>query len=136
MELCRVHIVLPNRRGKHLPVRRARRDNRFILGSREKTVDEINIAPVFNSFEYRAIRTHNFKLVPANLWHFQAGLLWKTYHASFEKCQARGATIEFFTALKEGLITDTNSQKWPARRDELFRAFEEFLFLHRCDAII
>src|SRR5208282_5748202 len=111
-------------------------DDAWIHRLRIKTVDEIDVTAIRHAAEQRAIRLHDFKLVPADLRNFQSMLFRKADDAALENAQARGATVEFFAPFKQRLIADADAEERFAGLDETAGGFEQLLLAQGVDAIV
>src|SRR5208282_1334580 len=111
-------------------------DDAWIHRLRIKTVDEIDVTAIRHAAEQRAVRLHDFKLVPADLRNFQPMLFRKPDDAAFENSQPGGAGIKLLAPLKQRLVTDADAEERSAGLDERARRFEQFLFAQGVDAIV
>src|SRR4051794_36175732 len=119
MKLRRKHIIPPNGRSECLAISRSGRHDGLIHWLRKKAVDEINIATVLDPFIKRTIGLRNLKLVPADLRDLQTIPIRETNDTALEQRQTGGATVKFFAALEQSLITHTDAQERAAGLDEL-----------------
>src|SRR5258707_10596139 len=99
-------------------------------------MDEINITVFRHASEQRTLWFGQFQLVPPDLRNFESVACLEANHLPSKNSHPSRATVEFLAAFEQGLISDANPEKWPARADELTRRFEQRLFLHSMNAIV
>ena len=98
----------------------------WILRNRIVGVHEVEIRIRLLSGPRRISRVGKTDPVPSHVWDLEAGFGRKAHDFTSEDPESGHSGI-FMTALKQGLIADTNSKKWPVRPDPLAERFHQSL---------
>jgi len=124
MELGGEDVIGPHRRGEGFAILGFSGNDGRVGRFRKEAVDKINEAAVGNALVQGAVGFGYLQLIPTNLGDFETGSLIKANNWAFEDAKPTGTAIEFLTALKESLVTNTNPQEGFARFDKIPGAFE------------
>lgn len=136
VELSGDNIALPNGGGECFAIGCSRGDDRLVNRFWEVTVDEIHVTAGGNAAKQRAIRSNNIQLIPPDLGRFQAVLCAESDDTAFENCESRGATVELFAPLEEGLVPHAYPEKRPTALNEFATGGCKALSFHGVQAIV
>lgn len=103
---------------------------------RMEAVDEVDVTSVGNPFVDWTVGARQVDFIPPDLRDFKAGLIGKADNASLKYLQTQGAAVEFFAAVKEGLVTHANPEKGLAGFYEVAGGRQQFLSLECIETII